>query len=79
MVFMGLKAYVKIQIDILSQRVINSWKLQYLGKKINLYNGAEVLLLKILYQETIQFTGIRGYRYYIEDFDACIKTQISKL
>ena len=37
-----------------------------------LYDGAEVFIKNTITKDyTIQ--GIRGYRYYIEDFDACIK------
>ena len=38
----------------------------------DLYDGAEVFIKNTIPRDnTIQ--GIRGYRYYIEDFDACIK------
>ena len=46
----------------------------------DLYDGAEVFIKNTI---TKDFTiyGIRGYRYYIEDFDACIKkrNQISEI
>ena len=46
----------------------------------DLYDGAEVFIKNTI---TKDFTiyGIRGYRYYIEDFDACIKKrdQISEI
>ena len=41
-------------------------------QKHELYDGAEVFIKNTITKDyTIQ--GIRGYRYYIEDFDACIK------
>ena len=46
----------------------------------DLYDGAEVFIKNT---KTKKYTiyGIRGYRYYIEDFDACIKkrNQISEI
>ena len=45
-----------------------------------LYDGAEVFIKNTITKDyTIR--GIRGYRYYIEDFDACIKkrNQISEI
>ena len=46
----------------------------------DLYDGATVFIKNTITKDyTIQ--GIRGYRYYIEDFDACIKkrNQISEI
>ena len=37
-----------------------------------LYNGAEVFIKNTIPRDYTIY-GIRGYRYYIEDFDACIK------
>ena len=37
-----------------------------------LYNGAEVFIKNTTPRDYTIY-GIRGYRYYIEDFDACIK------
>ena len=38
----------------------------------DLYDGAEVFI-KNTTKKDFTIYGIRGYRYYIEDFDACIK------
>ena len=37
-----------------------------------LYNGAEVFIKNTIPRDYTIY-GLRGYRYYIEDFDACIK------
>ena len=37
-----------------------------------LYNGAEVFIKNTIPSDYTIY-GLRGYRYYIEDFDACIK------
>jgi hypothetical protein len=37
-----------------------------------LYNGAEVFIKNTMPRDYTIY-GLRGYRYYIEDFDACIK------
>jgi hypothetical protein len=46
----------------------------------DLYDGAEVFI-KNTTKKDFTIYGIRGYRYYIEDFDACIKkrNQISEI
>ena len=46
----------------------------------DLYDGAEVFIKNTKTKEYTIY-GIRGYRYYIEDFDACIKkrNQISEI
>ena len=38
----------------------------------DLYDGAEVFIKNTITKDYTIY-GIRGYRYYIEDFDACIK------
>ena len=38
----------------------------------DLYDGAEVFIKNTIPRDNTIY-GIRGYRYYIEDFDACIK------
>jgi hypothetical protein len=38
----------------------------------NLYDGSEVFIKNTIPRDNT-IHGIRGYRYYIEDFDACIK------
>ena len=38
----------------------------------DLYDGAEVFIKNTITKD-FKIYGIRGYRYYIEDFDACIK------
>ena len=46
----------------------------------DLYDGAEVFIKNTIPRDNTIY-GIRGYRYYIEDFDACIKkrNQISEI
>ena len=46
----------------------------------DLYDGAEVFIKNTITKD-FKIYGIRGYRYYIEDFDACIKkrNQISEI
>jgi len=46
----------------------------------DLYDGAEVFIKNTITKDYTIY-GIRGYRYYIEDFDACIKkrNQISEI
>ena len=46
----------------------------------DLYDGAEVFIKNSIPRDNT-IHGIRGYRYYIEDFDACIKkrNQISEI
>jgi hypothetical protein len=46
----------------------------------DLYDGAEVFIMNTIPRDNTIY-GIRGYRYYIEDFDACIKKrdQISEI
>ena len=43
-----------------------------LKQENDLYDGAEVFIKNTIPRDNT-IHGIRGYRYYIEDFDACIK------